>query len=78
MTVDQLATVITAWMWVDHTVTVCGPGLTVAAGLWATGRAAHGIADRIHRRRELRRIEQYANHPAARRLHTTPRKENES
>jgi len=47
-----------------------------AALIVAIGYAAFThIAGRYHRRRELRRIENYANHPGARRLHTPDRKE---
>lgn len=48
--------------------------LIVAIGAAAFDR----IAVRYHRRRDLHRIENYANHPIARRQHTPDRKENES
>ncbi|KYK14228.1 MULTISPECIES: hypothetical protein [Streptomyces] len=48
--------------------------LLVAAGITAFDH----IARRHHQRRGLRRLEHYANHPGARRLHNTDRKENET
>jgi sterol desaturase/sphingolipid hydroxylase (fatty acid hydroxylase superfamily) len=49
----------------------CAAWLAVAIG-YAVG---HHIASRFHRRRELQRIEAYANHPLAHRLHSPDRKE---
>ncbi|MEU0847675.1 hypothetical protein ABZ387_06870 [Streptomyces flaveolus] len=54
--------------------TACAATLTVAIGY----AAGHHIATRLHRRRDLRRIEDYANHQLAHRLHTPDRKETES
>ena len=78
MTSEQLDTAINAYVAVDAAVSVYGPGLAVAAGAWITWRTSRRIATRLHRRRELRRIENYANHQLARRLHTPDRKETES
>ncbi|MFD8200026.1 hypothetical protein [Streptomyces sp. NPDC059701] len=78
MTPEQLDTAINAYVAVDAAVTEYGPGLAVAAGLWATARVSRRIAHRLHQRRGLRRIEHYANHPLAHRLHTADRKETES
>jgi sterol desaturase/sphingolipid hydroxylase (fatty acid hydroxylase superfamily) len=50
--------------------TACAAWLIVAIGY----AASHHIASRHHRRRGLRRLENYANHPLAHRLHT-PREE---
>ncbi|WP_322500843.1 hypothetical protein TR631_12615 [Streptomyces rochei] len=54
--------------------TVLAATLLVAAGITAFDH----IARRHHHHRGLRRLEQYANHPGARRLHNTDRKENET
>jgi hypothetical protein len=61
---------------------VISVGLLTACAAWlivAIGYAAgHHIATHYHQRRGLRRIEHYANHPLAHRLHTPDRKETES
>lgn len=54
---------------IDFVLTV-GPGLSLALvlwlGLWAWDKTAPRIAARRARRRGLRQLESYANHPASR------------
>ncbi|WP_329472662.1 hypothetical protein OIE75_29385 [Streptomyces sp. NBC_01723] len=74
---DSLATLDTitdtAAIYVTAAAGICA-ALTIAAT--AICRAAiTATRRRRHTRRELRRIEHYANHPGARQLHTTPREE---
>ncbi|WP_282084074.1 hypothetical protein [Streptomyces tendae] len=64
MTLDQLDTAINAYVWVDAQRAVYGPGLAVAAGLWAvcrTVRAVRRAADRVRLHLDLQRIEYHAN-----------------
>ncbi|MEU6543948.1 hypothetical protein [Streptomyces sp. NPDC046859] len=78
MTPDKLDAAINAWVWVDDQIGTYGPGLAVAASTWAAwgaAKATRRAAARIRTRRELRRIENYANHKLARRLHSPDRKE---
>jgi hypothetical protein len=51
--------------------TACAAWLIVAIGY----AAGHHIASRYHRRRDLHRLEAYANHKLAHRLHSPDRKE---
>ncbi|MFH9574269.1 hypothetical protein ACH4MG_27475 [Streptomyces sp. NPDC017454] len=53
MTLDQLNTAINAWVWIDDQVSAYGPGLTVAAGLWAAARATRRTAAYIRYRRDV-------------------------
>jgi len=75
VTPEQLDTVINAFVAVDAARAEYGPGIAVAATAWITWRTSRRITDRLRRRRGLRRIENYANHPIARRLHSPARKE---
>ncbi|MFE7727468.1 hypothetical protein ACFU5D_16935 [Streptomyces anthocyanicus] len=69
MTAGQLDTVINAYVWVDAQGAVYGPGLAVAAGLWAVGRAVRALrraAERVRLHLDLQRIEDHANQTTVR------------
>jgi hypothetical protein len=53
MTPEQLDMAINAWVWVDIKIGVYGPGLALAAGLWAAARATRGAVDHIAYRRNV-------------------------
>ena len=53
MTLEQLDTAINAWVWIDHRITVYGPGIALTASLWAAYRTARGTAAYIRYRRQV-------------------------
>ncbi|MEU0589907.1 hypothetical protein [Streptomyces ardesiacus] len=64
MTADQLDTAINTYLWVDTQAAVYGPGLAVAAGLWAVCRTIRALRHAAHRVRlhaGLHQLEQHAN-----------------
>ncbi|KOX32842.1 hypothetical protein ADL07_11860 [Streptomyces sp. NRRL F-4707] len=64
MTADQLDTAINTYLWVDTQAGVYGPGLAVAASLWAACRTIRALRHAAHRVRlhlDLQRIEDHAN-----------------
>lgn len=64
MTAGQLDTVINAYVWTAYQADVYGPGLAVAAGVWATVRTIRALRQAAHRVRlhlDLQHIEDHAN-----------------
>jgi hypothetical protein len=52
-----------------------GPGCVFAAVVFGVWKALDEIRDLIRRRRDIRRLESFANHPANRTANRSPREE---
>lgn len=66
MTPEILDGLTNAWVWAWSQTLIYGPGLAVAAGCVATSWACAKARDWRERRRSIRNLENFANHPANR------------
>lgn len=64
MTPESIDGLINAWVWADTQIRIYGPGLAVAAGCIAASWTWAKVRGWRERRRSLRHLETFANHPA--------------
>lgn len=72
MTREQADAITETGLWLHEQVIVYGPGLALAAAGITFSWACAKIRDRRERRRDLRHLEHFANHPANRTRKETP------